>query len=214
MKKKIGSKKTMLIIEDDKDHRELLDTIFEKKNFNTRLAHSITSALKLLNSTKFDVVLLDLLLPDGNGMDLLEKIVWEYYYRVIIITAIDDVKLAVEAIKRGAYDYFTKPIDFPGLIATVNEIVKIIESGREFNNKSEIPFIRKKKFFLFTCPKITLKELEKRYILSILNETNFKIPEAIKILRIGKTTLYRKIKEYQLKLIHELSLKKPKSDLF
>ena len=201
MKNNIGSKKTILIIEDDKDHRELLDTILKKNNFKTRLAHSISSALKKLKSTKFDVVLLDLMLPDGNGMDLLEKIVWKYYYRVIIITAIDDVKLAVDAIKMGAYDYVTKPIDFPVLVESVNEIINIMGKGVEYNSKSKIPYVRKKKPFVFSCPRIPLKELEKRYILSILNETNFNIPETIKILDISKATMYRKIKEYQLKRI-------------
>jgi DNA-binding NtrC family response regulator len=208
MQNKVVLKKTMLIIEDNKDEKELLNTIFKKKNFNTKLAHSISSALKQLKSTKFDVVLLDLMLPDGNGMDLLEKIVWKYYYRVIIITAIDDVKLAVEAIKMGAYDYVTKPIDFPVLIESVNEIINIIEKGVEYNRKSKIPYVRKKKPFVFSCPKIPLKELEKRYILSILNETNFNIPETTKILEISKATMYRKIKEYQLKMIKGFSLKK------
>lgn len=103
--------KKILIIDDDIYITSLLDNFFKKEGYNTQTANKGKPALLLLKKEEFDVVLCDIRLPDMDGMDLLRKIhQLSPQTAVVMMTAYAEIKVAVESIKAGAYDYITKPI--------------------------------------------------------------------------------------------------------
>jgi len=100
----------VLIVEDEKDFRDLLADHLRGCGYEVEEAVSREDAFELLEEKDFPVILLDLLLPDGNGMDILEWIKENSRLtEVIVITGHGTIKTAVEAMKLGAYDFLTKP---------------------------------------------------------------------------------------------------------
>ena len=104
--------KDILIIDDVVTLGLMLKTWFSKKGFQARTAISISDAKKNIQEQKPDIIISDLRLPDGNGLDLI-KWVKEYYNDIIIIvmTSYADIQTAVECIRSGAYDYVAKPLN-------------------------------------------------------------------------------------------------------
>lgn len=104
-------KKKVLIIDDDVDICLLLNRYLTTHGFQVSDAFSGNKALELLKKNTFDVILCDYRLPDADGLELLKKLkVLNPDVQVIIITGYSDVRMAVQTIKQGAYDYITKPL--------------------------------------------------------------------------------------------------------
>ena len=100
----------LLIVEDDVDLCETLADIFRKVDFNVQTAFRTADAEQILRRDLIDLVILDLKLPDGSGMKVLETVKEvDPDILVIMITANTHVEPAVEAMKSGAYDYIMKP---------------------------------------------------------------------------------------------------------
>lgn len=112
----------ILVVDDNADNLELLSRRLEKKGYTTVCADSGRAALDLLQQQPFDLVLLDIMMPEISGIDVL-KVVREKHSMaelpVIMATAKDTSEDMVHALKLGANDYITKPIDFPVLFARV-----------------------------------------------------------------------------------------------
>ena len=104
--------KDVLIIDDVVTLGLMLKTWFLKKGFQARTAISVSDAKKNIQEQKPDLIISDLRLPDGNGLDLI-KWVKEHYYDIVIIvmTSYADIQTAVECIRAGAYDYVAKPLN-------------------------------------------------------------------------------------------------------
>ncbi|WP_441000147.1 sigma-54-dependent transcriptional regulator [Fodinibius sp. SL11] len=99
----------VLVIDDEERFRELLSRIIGLEGFEVFQAKNIRKGLKILDNESISVVVTDVKLPDGNGMDLLERIKREYpLIEVIIITAFGTIQDGVNAMKQGAFDYITK----------------------------------------------------------------------------------------------------------
>jgi DNA-binding NtrC family response regulator len=191
-------KRSILIVEDNEDERELAKIIFKKKKFDVRLAKSIQTTMKQLRSRKFDMILLDLRLPDGSGMEILEKIGSEYKNRIIVVTGSGDIHDAVNAMKKGAFDFFTKPINYASLLATINKAIEVAQDYKELENDHTRLYLRSEIDKHYGHLIISIEELEKMHIATILKHTNYNMKETAKLLGIGRTTLYRKIKKYKL----------------
>lgn len=102
----------ILIVDDEKIVRESLFHWFEDEGYSVETAESAEIALKNFDKGKFDLILLDMRMPGMNGIELLEKIKEiDKDCIVILITAYASVPTAVQALKFGAYDYVTKPVD-------------------------------------------------------------------------------------------------------
>lgn len=124
---------SILIIDDDQDITLLLDRFFKKKGYQTYTASNGEEGIVALRQSKADVVLCDFKLPDYDGLEILQKIkLINSDTQVIIITGYSDVKIAVEALKKGAFEYVTKPL-FP------DEILLIVENAFEKKNKLASP---------------------------------------------------------------------------
>ncbi len=117
----------VLIVDDEKDIGDFFQYFLKKFDLETTVALDLTTARKCLND-KFDLIILDIKLPDGNGIDFLDEInEISPETKVIIITGVSTIRTAVEAIKKGAYDYIEKP--FEDLDDLENVIKKALESN-------------------------------------------------------------------------------------
>jgi len=104
-------KKNILVIDDDKIILDSLCEFLSLEGFRTSGAETVKSALAKLEEENFCLVLTDVNLPDGDGLELLDTIKQNYPQTVVIvITGYGTIDSAVKAIKKGAYDYLTKPI--------------------------------------------------------------------------------------------------------
>ncbi len=115
-----------LVIDDEPDIRELLEITLNRMNIQTICAEDIATAKHLLEEKKFDLCLSDMKLPDGNGLDLIEYIQKSSTpIPVAIITAHGSMDTAIKAMKRGAFDFLSKPIDLTILRQLVNNALKL-----------------------------------------------------------------------------------------
>ena len=134
----------ILVIDDEPSIRELLKDFFTGKGFEVAASQDGETALALLRENKFDLLLLDLMMPGMNGLDVLRAITSENLtIPAIMITAYASVSTAVEAMKLGAFDYITKPFVLEDVYLTVKRTLDVSKLQEEnFRLKKEL----KKKF--------------------------------------------------------------------
>jgi DNA-binding NtrC family response regulator len=103
---------SMLIVDDEASILEFLAMLFESEGFAVETTRSAAEAQRALVGKSFDLVLCDILMPDGNGLDLLKEIKGASpNTAVVMMTAYTSTKTAIEAMRLGAYDYVSKPFD-------------------------------------------------------------------------------------------------------
>ena len=121
-----------LVVDDEPDIRELLTITLERMGLGVEAVGSTSEARKLLGGERFELVLTDMKLPDGSGLDLLE---WIQAHRfgvpVAVITAHGNVEAAVRALKLGAFDFISKPLDLPALRKLIAATLRLQESIEE-----------------------------------------------------------------------------------
>ncbi|MFD2865843.1 sigma-54-dependent transcriptional regulator [Mucilaginibacter antarcticus] len=129
--------KKILIIDDEVNVAVLLSKFLTRNGFDVTSASSGNSGLEYLKDQEFDLVLCDYRLEDTDGREMLRKIKTQYPNTgVIIITGYSDIKMAVELIKMGAYDYISKPL-YPDEI--LNTITKAIETRQALLDSADEP---------------------------------------------------------------------------
>jgi two-component system, NtrC family, response regulator PilR len=124
------AKPAVLIVDDEPDLCELLTITLQRMNLSPRSADGVGVAQRLLKTEHFDLCLTDMQLPDGNGLELVE---WMQQYTpnvpVAVITAHGNMETAVRALKLGAYDFVSKPLDLIGLRKLVSTALKLSETS-------------------------------------------------------------------------------------
>lgn len=129
--------KRILIVDDEVNIGLLLSKFLSRNGFEVKTATSGATALEILSAETFNLVLCDFRLEDTDGREILKKIKLNYPRTgVIIITGYSDIKLAVELIKMGAYDYITKPLYPDEILNTIN---KAIETQQALNEEMDKP---------------------------------------------------------------------------
>jgi len=126
-----------LIIDDDRNTVEALSALVEREGFETATAQSVAEARQKLQQQPPDLVLTDLLLPDGNGMELLEGANEPLAAEFVVITGHASVESAVDALRAGASDYLVKPIDIPRLQAILNHVKRTLDLESEVSRLRE-----------------------------------------------------------------------------
>lgn len=109
----------ILVIDDEKSIRNTLRDILSYEKYDVSDADSGMTALEMLKQSEFDVILLDIKMPQMDGIEVLEHILAEYEIPVIMISGHGTIETAVDAIKKGAYDYIAKPLDLNRLLVTI-----------------------------------------------------------------------------------------------
>lgn len=149
------TKHTVLIVDDEPDIRELLDITLSRMNIKTYSAESISQAKKILEEHSFDLCLTDMRLPDGNGIELI-KYIQENVSNlpVAMITAHGNMEYAIEALKSGAFDFVSKPVDINILRNLVNTALKLSDEQPEDEQIDEDGLLGKSKAIEETRVKI------------------------------------------------------------
>ncbi len=126
------SKQTVLVVDDERDIRELLTITLGRMNLLVDSAGSVGDAKRLLAERRYDLCFTDMRLPDGSGQELLELIAAEYAEMpVAMITAYGNVDAAVNALKAGAFDFVSKPVDINMLRRLVQTALRLGQQRRE-----------------------------------------------------------------------------------
>ncbi|MFO7615609.1 MAG: sigma-54 dependent transcriptional regulator [Bacteroidales bacterium] len=109
----------ILVVDDERSIRNTLREILEYEKYEVSEAESGMVALELLRQHEFDAILLDIKMPKMDGLEVLEHILKDYDTPVIMISGHGTIETAVEAIKKGAFDYIAKPLDLNRLLVTI-----------------------------------------------------------------------------------------------
>ncbi len=135
-------KNPILIVDDEPSYLELMKDFLNQEGYTNVITESNPlNVLPLLERTDIDLILLDIFMPEMNGLELLEKIYAVYpEIPVVVITAVHEVQIALKAIKLGAYEFITKPPDTDRLLLTIRRALdtKLLESERDSLEKNLI----------------------------------------------------------------------------
>jgi two-component system response regulator HydG len=119
------NKKTLLIVDDDSTHRTMLRALIGGWGYDVVDADDGSTAIEAVQNRPFDLVLMDVRMLKVSGLEALEEIkAFNPAIPVTIMTAYSSVETAVEALKKGAYDYLTKPLDFDKLRLTIERAME------------------------------------------------------------------------------------------
>src|SRR5580698_2255136 len=117
-------KARVLVVDDELDIREGLETLLKLEGYQVDLAANGTEGLRKIESRAYDMVLLDLMMPDRSGMDVLRDVRGrDRETPIFMITAYGSVEAAVDALKLGANDYFSKPWDNEKLLIEIDRMI-------------------------------------------------------------------------------------------
>ncbi|RON94843.1 sigma-54-dependent Fis family transcriptional regulator [Pseudomonas fluorescens] len=120
----------ILIVDDEPDIRELLEITLGRMKLDTYSARNLAEAQALLNRENFDLCLTDMRLPDGTGLELVQHIQQRYpQLPVAMITAYGSLETAINALKAGAFDFLTKPVDLTRLRELVGTALRMPAAG-------------------------------------------------------------------------------------
>lgn len=120
----------VLIVDDEPDIRELLEITLGRMSLETESAADLTSARQLLSTEHFSLCLTDMRLPDGDGIELVKHIQSEYKNMpVAVITAHGSTETAIKALKAGAFDFVSKPVDLQKLRGLINSALRLAQKA-------------------------------------------------------------------------------------
>ncbi|MBD8826367.1 sigma-54-dependent transcriptional regulator [Pseudomonas sp. CFBP 13602] len=122
----MSARQKILIVDDEPDIRELLEITLGRMKLETRSARDVNEAREWLGRESFDLCLTDMRLPDGTGLELVQFIQQRYpHLPVAMITAFGSLDTAINALKAGAFDFLTKPVDLPRLRELVGTALRM-----------------------------------------------------------------------------------------
>jgi DNA-binding NtrC family response regulator len=123
---------SILIVDDEKGQRDILNLILKKENYDVVDVPGVREALALLEKREFDLIMTDLKMQGQSGLDLLEKVLADDPQQcIIMMTAHGSVDSAVEAMRKGAFDYLEKPLERDNLVLTLRRAFERIGLVRE-----------------------------------------------------------------------------------
>lgn len=162
-------KNTILLIEDDYSIADALSFLLKREGYNVLLASKGQAGIQLYNANDINLVILDVMLPDINGFDILKKIN-NNGVPVIMLTARGDIVDKVLGFELGADDYITKPFDNRELVARIKASIRRVNTYKEEENESievskEITILRKAHKVIKNSEEIKLKPKEYNLLL-------------------------------------------------
>jgi two-component system response regulator RegA len=168
----------LLIVEDDEALRRRLALAFESRGFDVQMAADITDAETLVAREAPEFVVLDLRMPGGSGLNLIHTIkLADPATRILVLTGYGSIATAVEAMRRGATNYLTKPADADEILAAFNRDVA--------ETPSDLPL-----------QAMSLDRVEWEHINRVLLDCEGNISEAARILGLHRRSLQRKLAKY------------------
>src|SRR5215204_1286150 len=123
------SRKSILVVDDEKSQREILEMILSGEGYDVTTAASGEAALRIARERRFDLALTDLKMTGMDGIELLSKLLaFDSSIIVILLTAHGSIDSAKEALRRGAFDYLEKPYDKAALLETINRALDRLDA--------------------------------------------------------------------------------------
>jgi len=137
---------SLLVVDDEPDLCTTYELTLVRQGYRVEIAHCVSEARQLLQEHRFDVVITDMRMPDGLGLDLLNDLRQQHRSeRCIVVTAFGSAESAVEALRAGAFDYLTKPVDLKQLRTVVASAIQGITGGLAGGNPTlPTPAVRAK----------------------------------------------------------------------
>jgi two-component system NtrC family response regulator len=132
----------ILVVDDDENIRKVLTTILEEEGYSVDSAETAKEAVEKTKKTFYNIALIDIRLPDMEGIELLTKIRDTVpKMRKIIITGYPTIQNAIAAVNRGANAYILKPFDMEKVLATIKEELKKQEEEKKYSQEKVAEFI-------------------------------------------------------------------------
>ena len=129
-------KKSILLVDDDQRLRELLKDYLNEKNFQVFTSEDLDEARKILEFFIFDLIILDRMLPTGDGINLIQDIKKTSNTPIIMLTAMSEDNDKIDGLKTGTDDYLSKPFEPEELFLRINNLLKLYENV----NQAELLF--------------------------------------------------------------------------
>ena len=189
---------SILIIDDEPEYCSILTTLLQQEGYNNiQSVNNPLQVMDILDAEEKDVIILDVYMPEMNGLVLLEKIRETHpLIPIIMVTAVDDIEIALNAIKLGAYEYIIKPPDADRLFLTIKRALdkRLLELERQSLRNISTGIIPRNKFFndIITQSPAMHKVFELVQIFAPTNETILVIGET----GTGKDLIAKKIHEF------------------
>ncbi|GIV08726.1 MAG: acetoacetate metabolism regulatory protein AtoC [Fimbriimonadales bacterium] len=139
--------KTILIVDDELNIRRVLERALTREGYQVHTAEGGHQALRVLDETPCDLMLTDVVMPDMTGLELLKRVRQKYpNLQVILMTAFGTIPTAVEAMRSGAYDFLTKPLDMEVLRKVVRHALREPAAApktasRKASNRKQVKFV-------------------------------------------------------------------------
>jgi two-component system phosphate regulon response regulator OmpR len=168
-------KKSILLVDDDKRLRELLKDYLNEKNFQVFTSEDFDEAKEILEFFIFDLIILDRMMPSGDGIDLIQDIKKTSKTPIIMLTALSENKDKIDGLKIGTDDYLSKPFEPEELFLRINNLLKLYENVNQaellfsfgsfiYNTKTNSLTLNEKEIYL--------TEGENNLLLKLINNRN------------------------------------------
>jgi len=167
--------KNILVVDDDKRLRELLEDYLKEKKFNVYLSDDFSSANNILEFFTFDLIIIDRMMPSGDGIDLIKKIKQNGHTPIIMLTAMGESENRIKGLKYGADDYLSKPFEPEELYLRIQNLLIFYE---EKNNDNDLITFGNFIYNLSTSQlkkdskDIYLTESENKLLIKLINKKN------------------------------------------
>ena len=168
-------KKSILLVDDDQRLRELLKDYLNEKNFQVFTSEDFDEAKEILGFFIFDLIILDRMMPNGDGINLIQYIKKVSKTPVIMLTAMSENNDKIDGLKTGTDDYLSKPFEPEELFLRINNLLKLYENV----NQAELLFSfgsfiynTKTKSLTLNEKEIYLTEGENNLLLKLINNRN------------------------------------------
>ncbi len=130
---------SILVVDDEKNITQLMKDILEDEGYSIDVTHSIRETKEKLKEKDYDIIFLDVWLPDGEGLDLISFVKEQNpYTKIVMISGHANIPIAVKALKEGAFDFLEKPISTESILAVIQKAEK------ELQKELELQFLKEK----------------------------------------------------------------------
>ena len=168
-------KKSILLVDDDQRLRELLKDYLNEKNFQVFTSEDFDEAKEILGFFIFDLIILDRMMPSGDGINLIQDIKKASKTPIIMLTAMGENNDKIDGLKTGTDDYLSKPFEPEELFLRINNLLKLYENVNQaellfsfgsfiYNTKTNILNLNDKEIYL--------TEGENNLLLKLINNRN------------------------------------------
>tara|TARA_B100000401_G_scaffold397909_1_gene308249 strand:- start:154 stop:840 length:687 start_codon:yes stop_codon:yes gene_type:complete len=168
-------KKTILLVDDDQRLRELLKDYLNEKNFQVFTSEDFNEARDILDFFLFDLIILDRMMPSGDGIDLIQHIKKVSKTPVIMLTAMGENMEKIKGLKTGSDDYISKPFEPEELYLRIENLLKLYESMNQTElliSFGNYIFDSKTNSLKLNNKEIYLTEGENNLLLKLINNRN------------------------------------------